>query len=212
MGGSSCSDPDSHSVWHRNGTIGMFFMLKDQPTFIGAMSVFSMNSENPISQKVMTPSMQRGGIYPQDFIGFTTKSLYCGDSNSDISIATLQLPFHQNFIYNSIHTIGDIKGYADAKEREKVRKYGAGSGYTEGVVSSTTFTTTHGGTPEFPACILHNQILINPIEKGEFAVEGDAGAYVVNKDNEVVGMIIGFHEGYTYAMPSKCILKFLNES
>ena len=209
MGGSSCSNVDSTNTWHGNGTIGMVFMHEGQGTVISAMTVLAENSESILSQKIVTPSMQRGAVYPKDFIGFTTKGLYGGDSNSDIAIATLQKPLHKDFKYNYIQSIGDIKGYADAKVMERVRKFGAGSGYTEGVVSSVTFSTPYGNIPVFPQCTLTDLLLINPTEKGEFAIFGDTGSYIVNNDNMVVGMLLGFEEGFAYAMPSKNILKFL---
>lgn len=210
MGGSSCSNPDSTNTWHGNGTIGMVFMHEGQGTLISALTVLAENSESVLSQKIVTPSMQRGAVYPKDFIGFTTKGLYGGDSNSDIAIVTLQEPLRKDFKYNYIQDIGDIKGYADAKVLERVRKFGAGSGYTEGIVSSVTFSTRYyGNIPVFPQCTLSDLLLINPIEKGDFATFGDTGSYIVNSDNMVVGMLLGFEEGFAYAMPSKNILKFL---
>lgn len=90
-------------------------MLQGTERVISTMSVFAMNSEDPVSQKVMTPSEQRGGIYPNDFIGFTSDSWY---GEEDVAIASLELPLHKDFKYDAIMNIGTIRGYADAQVRD----------------------------------------------------------------------------------------------
>lgn len=55
-------------------------------------------------------------------------------------------------------------------------------------------------------------MIVPPDEHGDnFAGPGDIGTYIVNSDNMVVGMVIGFGDGYTYATPSADILRFLRE-
>jgi hypothetical protein len=93
---------------------------------------------------------------------------------------------------NEILEIGNILGKAVAEHGTVVRKRGAATKLTKGVVVDISF----GG----------NQILISPDDKDRFADCGDSGAIVVNERNQVIGLLWGVRRTRLFKPSGEAIL------
>ena len=98
-----------------------------------------------------------------------------------------------------------------------MKKFGASTGYTEGIVTSDTLSIEHSGDSNFPPFTLYNQIKVISADSTKwpaFAAPGDSGAFILNDDNQIVGMVVGggvssSGRPFAYANPIHDILRIL---
>ncbi|HUB66888.1 MAG TPA: hypothetical protein VL981_05325 [Candidatus Methylacidiphilales bacterium] len=108
-------------------------------------------------------------------------------------------------VLNSIIQIGAITGAAEPKTHKTVQKFGRTTGYTTGLLVSTTanFTITYGDN----VYNFQDQIMVQPIGACPFGDEGDSGALVLETiTNNAVGVLLAVSGGYAYANPLPEIL------
>lgn len=89
----------------------------------------------------------------------------------------------------SISGIGPLTGHGPVQPGDVVRKFGYGTGFSEGVVLSTDVTLRLDHGEALGVCVLREQLRIRSMARlREFAAPGDAGAVLVNPDNRAVGL------------------------
>jgi len=103
-----------------------------------------------------------------------------------------------------------VNGTRPATRGLRVKKFGAASGYTTGVVAATAMTASIPydklGNLNFRRCL---RIEGN---QGPFSVPGDSGSLVLDSRNAVVGIIFAGDEtsGYSLANPVEALTGLLN--
>ena len=164
-----------------------------------------------IGTDIVQPSHIHGGEAPKDsvarlfqFVPIKFKTAISTHSNSmDCAIARLN---DKSLASNLISSIGKIKGVDDPKLKSVVRKVGAGSGLTQGTIA--TFGVTLDVKYE------DNKVarFINQFRTNLKTVDGDSGAVIVDKDNKIVGLLLGGSDESTVFTAIKPILKELKVS
>ncbi len=134
----------------------------------------------------------------KDVIGRVSNSI----KNDQVDCATLEL--HGDIVnqiksggtINEIEGIGSFKGKAIALVGMLVKKRGAGTGLTHGIVKDIAFD--------------HQQLLIGPVSPYEkFADFGDSGSIILNEDNRVVGLLWAA-ERNRFRIPGEAIINSSN--
>lgn len=212
FGGLSCNDPRSTIV---NGTIGLVFPYNNKPTMISCQHVFATAWNATPPEPVIEPSVYYGGVYPTNLAAGTTAGWYGPQFNVDLAIADIVTtrPYQYNFIFQ----LGATTGYDVTFPGDTVKKFGASTGYTEGIVTSDTLSIEHYVVPNFPSFTLYNQIKVISADSTQwpvFAAPGDSGAFILNDDNQIVGMLVGGNVSssgrpFVYANPIHDILRIL---
>lgn len=147
-----------------------------------ATSPFSIPG-SPISQ----PAVPFGGNCPNTFAGELFMYFIGQPYNIDAAIATIN---NRNAQSNFIEQLGQTEGTAVPYVGERVAKYGRRTGFTTGQITSNTLTfdVTY---PNFGTYRYFNQLRIEtPDPNIPFALSGDSGSMIINKENQVVGMIM----------------------
>ena len=100
----------------------------------------------------------------------------------DCAIGTISNP-------KMIASLPEINGCAEAKPGDKVHKMGAASRLTQGTIIDVKYEekTTVNGRIIFAK----NQLLIRSENSKPFSEGGDSGAVILNKNNEIVGLLWG---------------------
>ncbi len=97
----------------------------------------------------------------------------------------------ENGLETFVPGMGYIKGTAKVQPGDKVRKVGIGTGFTEGTVRKIDAVITEAGKDGKPDLQYREMITIYPDPPYRvFSEHGDAGAVIVNRKNEVVGMLM----------------------
>ena len=167
------------------GTLGIVLMVQKVPTALSCAHVMGYPPLQP-GQGVIEPGGPQGGAYPADSIGVTSLAYY-GPNNVDAALVPIKKGRSSNAA--SIVNIGKVNGFAKTFVGQQVKKMGVTTGFTQGVVSSTTLTWTyHSAT--LGQITLKNQIRVD----GQFAWMGDSGSAVIETTkNEMVGMVVSGH-------------------
>lgn len=88
----------------------------------------------------------------------------------------------------SVSGIGPVTGHGPVQPGDEVRKFGYGTGLTEGVVLSTDVTLRLDHGQALGVRVLREQLRIGSTSPRPFAGPGDAGAVLLNRDNRVVAL------------------------
>jgi hypothetical protein len=169
------------------GTLGIVLYSQNKPTALSCAHVMVSPPPQP-GQGVIEPGGPQGGTYPADSIGKVSVADY-GPHNVD---AALVLIVGRASNVATVLQIGKVNGFGMAFVGQQVKKMGVRTGFTQGVVSSTTFTFKI--TSPLGSITLYNQIRID----GQFALPGDSGAAVIDNNNYMVGMVEGGNDSPPY--------------
>ena len=88
----------------------------------------------------------------------------------------------------SVSGIGPVTGHGPVQPGDVVRKFGHGTGATEGVVLSTDATLRLDHGDALGVRVLREQLRVGSTSSRPFAGPGDAGAVLVNQDNRVAAL------------------------
>ena len=163
------------------GTLGIVLYSQNKPTALSCAHVMVSPPPQP-GQGVIEPGGPQGGTYPADSIGKVSVADY-GQNNVDAALIPID---GRASSVGTVLNIGKVNGFGMAFVGQQVKKMGARTGFTQGVVSSTTFTWRLTD-PNLGPITLYNQIRID----GEFALSGDSGSAVIDNNNYMVGMVQG---------------------
>jgi hypothetical protein len=98
----------------------------------------------------------------------------------------------------TIVDIGDVAGTNVYVEGESVRKRGARTGLTSGIVSHWNVTGLSATDTPYD-----EQLKIVPAGSERFSNEGDSGSVIVNESNEVIGLLWGGSPNGDYSMANE---------
>lgn len=163
------------SIMTNQGTLGCFAQLNSTKNFVALTNAHVVGE-------------QSGRMW---YVGQPTKSnsIGCaisGESimNDKIDAAIIHLCCSK--ATNVIRTLGNVMGSTKAMVGDTVIKVGMLSDKTVGRITSITLPTTN------PAGIfMDNQIEITPISGTVFSRSGDSGSAIVNRRNQVMGLLWG---------------------
>ena len=162
------------------GTLGIVLPSKDAPTALSCAHVMVDPKQSPSNtQGVIEP---QGGQFLTDCIG-TVSLYYFNENNVDAAL----VPIAPDRAYSqwTVEKIGEIEGWGTASVGDQVEKMGVTSGYTTGVVSSTSFTL-YLTDPDWGDITLENQIKID----SEFSKPGDSGSAAIDcGTKKMIGMV-----------------------
>ncbi|MPQ42960.1 trypsin-like peptidase domain-containing protein [Clostridium tarantellae] len=159
---------------------------------------------------IVQPPVEHYGTYtPNDIIAYLTKGLFLTTSSmeniffnkADAAIAEISsnIEFKNMFL-----RIGNPLGITEPKVDMIVKKIGAGSGYSEGIIISTHCKELIDFKGIYN-CYFHNQI-----NADLNTTDGDSGSLVLNADNKVVGLFYSSSDNIASFSPIQYILNFFN--
>jgi hypothetical protein len=170
------------------------YTINGLPVIVSASHVIADEGKAPAGTKIIQPSMIDGGN-ESNVIGslyYATPIQYSNANLVDGAVALL----NPNVYYShSVLGVGRINGEAEPYVGMSIKKVGRTTYLTEGRVLAVDgmikVSGYHGGT-----AILSDQIIATA-----FSRQGDSGAPVLDKDNNIVGMLTA--TGFFYSVITK---------
>ena len=169
------------------GTLGIILYSQSKPTALSCAHVMVYPPPQP-GQGVIEPGGPQGGTHPADSIGNVSVADY-GPHNVDAALVPID---GRASSVATVLNIGKVNGFGMAFVGQQLKKMGVRTGFTQGVVSSTTYTSR--STSPLGTITLYNQIRID----GQFALPGDSGAAVIDNNNYMVGMVQSGNASHPY--------------
>ena len=186
------------------GTLGVVLLSKGVPTALSCAHVM-VSAPPSLGQGVIEPSGPNGGTWPASSIGTVSLADY-GPSNVDAALVPIS---GRASNVGAVAGIGQITGTGAAAVSQPVRKRGARTGYTEGIVSSTTLTWSYTD-PGLGGITLKNQIRVDNYGGTVFGLQGDSGSAVIDANFHMVGMIVSGDPGnFTVCNPSSDLVNII---
>ena len=184
------------------GTLGTFVYDKDTKNWfilsnLHVLSQFGFGEEPQAGTKICQPGSYDGGMKEDNIIGYLDKFIPIDTSMlrynyADAAVARIyeDIEYKPAIIDEDEHLIkvnGALKE-EDLKEGMKVKKYGRSTGYTEGIIDSTSADISVSYAPGITAKFA-DVIRVKPTEDYPFFLfPGDSGSAVLTMDNKFVGL------------------------
>jgi hypothetical protein len=167
--------------------------------------------------EVYQPCLYYGSIY-NDLIGRTIRG-YVGQIERNfaydlyVDCAACEPEEGWRGLTPQIHNFGRLRGVGYPKLKDQVKKYGAGTRLTTGIVLDTD-ATKKATYPELGQKTFYYQYIIGKVNQSDppFAASGDSGSIVVNVNNYALGMIFAADENYAVLNPMNMVLSALDVS
>jgi hypothetical protein len=195
------------------GSVGLVFVLNEKPAIISCHHVLASRWDAKTEEHLVQPCAYEGGRPPMNLAGRTINGWYGEMYNVDLGVAEV-LRAREYTTHHISRIMSDLTGVTTAMVGDRVIKYGCGTGYTEGVVTSVDFDYRTGVPPDFPEFVATGCIKVEADKASRcFASGGDTGAMVALESNRrIIGMIIGGCDDpqLTVVTPIQIILQYIN--
>ncbi|MEM9546632.1 MAG: hypothetical protein AAGA77_11710 [Bacteroidota bacterium] len=197
------------------GTLGIIFTYQDIKYILSNTHVLLERPPASPGSPICHPTVNFGGDIKNSKVGEYVGG-FIGERNVDASVARIIDDRYSDAKPNYILELKETAGIAVAMVDMEVEKFGRSTLHTKGKVVSTDYTSTVT-YPNFGTFIFKNQLRIasnDPIRP--FSIGGDSGSIIVNKQKQIVGMILGTTviEGklYTIAHPIQDVINAFDGS
>lgn len=171
------------------GTLGGVLRIGNQKYAVSTAETLAPEGSG-LGDTIVQPSVEDSPhkVYGMGKLSVVSKLAFGSINNLDAAIATVEQEVPTS---PRIREIGRPNDVAEPEIGINVRKNGRTTGFTEGkIICTDVRIKTVKGQQEY---ILQDQFLIMA-DSAEFAAMGDEGAFVINNNNDLVGMIqVSFH-------------------
>ncbi|MFD1148959.1 chymotrypsin family serine protease [Saccharothrix hoggarensis] len=154
-----------------------------------------------VGDPMVHPSRVDGGHPVHDRVGALARAALSG--SVDAAAIMLTTPH----VRPEVVGLGPVRGWADARVGQRVRKRGRTTAVTEGVVASTDAAVTLDFGVGIGVRTLRDQIRV---ESPRFGDHGDSGAVLLDDANHVVGLYLGGSRDRVFANPIGPVLDQLD--
>lgn len=189
------------SICHRKldmgGSLGGFFSLKNKKGIFGISNWHVLKGKGGfLGDDIFSPRL--AGLQAEEIeIAQSRKlgRLVWGKVNQQIDAAVFQVTQEDRLGESVTHPF-HINGLGQAEIDAEVWKIGFSSPHKKGQVRSRN-TSIRLRVPGIGSFVFHNQIQTTKISEG-----GDSGSFLMNDNNQVVGLLFASHgsnDGYSYA-------------
>lgn len=171
------------------GTLGGILRIGEQRYAISTAETFAPEGSK-LGDVIVQPSVEDSPhkVYGMAKLSVISKLAFGSINNLDAAIATLERGVPTS---PRIKDIGRPNDVAEPEIGVNVRKTGRSSGFTEGKILCTDVRIKT--IKEQQQYVLQDQFIVMS-DSSEFAAKGDEGAFILNNNNDLVGMIqVAFH-------------------
>ena len=211
QGGYSVSAANSNVAGSLGCIVTKGNVLKKEYFILNSNHIIAGENQFKIGTDIVQPSHIHGGVAPTDsiarlfkFIPIKFKTAISTPSNyMDCAIARLN---DKSLASKMLNSIGKIKGVADPILKSTIRKIGAGTGLTQGTIA------TFGVTLDVKYEDNKSARFLNQFRTNLKTDDGDSGAVIVDKNNKIVGLLLGGGDDSSVFTAIKPILNALEVS
>ncbi|KLU74594.1 hypothetical protein [Clostridium botulinum] len=193
LGGYSISSNMNERI---NGTAGCLVTNGVSKFVLGTNHVIANINMSPMKSPIIQPAYKYGGYAPTDTIATLNKYIPLRfikghEEPTNLTDCALGLLSKSNILSDKIALIGKVTCVKSPKLNDQVKKVGASTELTRGIITNinTTFTVAYltGQT-----AIFKDQILTT-----HMGGDGDSGAILVNKNNCAIGLLFSTSDNST---------------
>ncbi len=204
-----------YSVGHYSitaGTLGCFAKAKNGIVMLSNNHVLANSNEASVGDAILQPGNHDGGKNPDDVVAklFAFKVIVERGNVMDAAIGMIDksamptdfsLPRIGKVNTGNIISPKDILG-------EKVQKVGRTTGHTKGKVTAVNVKNVGVNYGVGKVFFFDQQMEIQGDDNpGSFSAGGDSGSFVVDMDNNPVGLLFAGSDSHTIISPIEAILK-----
>ncbi|KOC35702.1 hypothetical protein [Clostridium botulinum] len=195
-----------------SGTLGCLVKDSKDLFILSNNHVLTMINQAPLGTKIIQPSCQYKGDIKTDVIGNLSKYIkikFKGaiTTNTNYTDCAIAKVIDKSLVSPKIALVGIPKGINTPKLNENVKKVGAISELTTGVITSLHTTIRVNYDILKKAAIYKEQILTTQMAEG-----GDSGAVLLDKNNYVVALLMSGSKNTSTFNPINTVLKQLKVS
>jgi len=140
-------------------------------------------------------------------IGAVERGWLGGTAGVEVDAALVSINLRD--VSGNIMDIGPVTGVSQPSLGMTVRKYGAGTGFTEGVVTGTNATIILADRSGRLTTFSRQISVQSDLSKGNFAAAGDSGSVIVNVNGQVIGLLFS-GDAVSFATPIMSVLNILD--
>lgn len=207
-----------YSVGHHlitAGTLGCFAKIKNDIVMLSNNHVLANSNEANIGDLILQPGKHDGGNSETDVCGklYKFNKIEKTGNIMDAAIAVVSkdvlpvdfsIPRIGNVNVDNIISPKDILG-------EKVQKVGRTTGHTRGKVTAVNVKNVGVNYGVGKVYFFDQQMeIVGEDSSGSFSAGGDSGSFVVDMDNNPVGLLFAGSDSHTIINPIEPIIKYFN--